>query len=88
MQGISSIQETSLTAPSIGQVGPSVSAEDVERNIMQHHTHILSTIEARNETMLRHLAETNQQQQQHDTLKSLVDEQRRWALVIAAALLS
>lgn len=47
---------------------------------MQHHTQILSTIEARNETMLRNLADNNQQQQHHAALKSLVDEQRRWAV--------
>ena len=64
------------------QAGPSMTADDVERNIMQHHSQILSTIEARNETMLRHLADNNQQQQQHDALKSLVDEQRRYALLV------
>jgi hypothetical protein len=69
-------------AAAASQSGPLVTAEDVERNIMQHHSQILSTIEARNETMLRHLADSSQQQQQHEALKSLVDEQRRWVLLI------
>lgn len=66
--------------PHPGSSAPLVSAEDVERNIMHHHSQILSTIEARNETMLRHLADNDQQKKQTDELKHLVDEQRRWVL--------
>lgn len=78
VQGASQEQpHPSITAAVPNQAAPSVTTDYVERNIMQHHTQILSTIEARNETMLRHLADNNQQQQQHEALRSLVDEQRR-----------
>jgi uncharacterized protein YbjQ (UPF0145 family) len=71
------IPQQEILAAAGGQAAPLISAEDVERNIMQHHSQILSTIEARNESMLRHLADSSQQMHQQDALKSLVAEQKR-----------